>query len=172
VPSCDDRSMDDTCGARLRASLDAQRRHALGILEGLDDADLRRAVLPSGWSCAGLVQHLAVDVEQFWFTAVMAGDPDAVEAASKPADGWTVPADRATAEVLHRYRSAIDRADAVIDRMSLDDPPAWWPTYFGSWRLEDLEQVLLHVITETACHAGHLDAARELIDGRQWFVQS
>jgi len=28
----------------------------------------------------------------------------------------------------------------------------------------------LHVITETACHAGHLDAARELIDGRRWLV--
>jgi Protein of unknown function (DUF664) len=29
---------------------------------------------------------------------------------------------------------------------------------------------MLHVITETACHAGHLDAARELIDGRQWLA--
>jgi hypothetical protein len=29
---------------------------------------------------------------------------------------------------------------------------------------------ILHVITETATHAGHLDAARELIDGGQWLV--
>jgi hypothetical protein len=29
---------------------------------------------------------------------------------------------------------------------------------------------MLHVITETAIHAGHLDAVRELIDGRQWLV--
>jgi hypothetical protein len=29
---------------------------------------------------------------------------------------------------------------------------------------------VLHVITETATHAGHLDAARELIDGRMWLV--
>jgi hypothetical protein len=29
---------------------------------------------------------------------------------------------------------------------------------------------MLHVITETAVHAGHLDAVRELIDGRQWLV--
>jgi hypothetical protein len=28
----------------------------------------------------------------------------------------------------------------------------------------------MHVITETATHAGHMDAARELIDGRQWLV--
>ncbi len=36
--------------------------------------------------------------------------------------------------------------------------------------MPDLQFVLLHLITETACHAGHLDAARELIDGRQWVV--
>jgi hypothetical protein len=34
----------------------------------------------------------------------------------------------------------------------------------------DLEAVMLHVITETAAHAGHLDAARELIDGRKWMA--
>jgi len=36
--------------------------------------------------------------------------------------------------------------------------------------MDDLREILLHVITETACHAGHLDAARELIDGKQWLV--
>ena len=34
----------------------------------------------------------------------------------------------------------------------------------------DLRYIMLHMITETACHAGHLDAARELIDGTQWIV--
>ncbi len=43
--------------------------------------------------------------------------------------------------------------------------PSGW-----TWRLANLREVLLHVITETACHAGHLDAARELIDGRKWMV--
>jgi Protein of unknown function (DUF664) len=53
----------------------------------------------------------------------------------------------------------------------LDNAPAWWPEdLFGSWRLNDLREILLHVIAETATHAGHLDAARELIDGRQWIV--
>jgi hypothetical protein len=33
-----------------------------------------------------------------------------------------------------------------------------------------LAGIMLHVITETAVHAGHLDAVRELIDGRQWIV--
>ena len=36
--------------------------------------------------------------------------------------------------------------------------------------LSDLRVVMLHVLKETACHAGHLDAVRELIDGRQWIV--
>jgi hypothetical protein len=69
------------------------------------------------------------------------------------------------------YRSEIDRADAVIHHTALDAPPAWWPAgLFGDYRLDDLAEVMLHVITETATHAGHLDAVRELIDGRQWLV--
>jgi Protein of unknown function (DUF664) len=40
----------------------------------------------------------------------------------------------------------------------------------GDWRLDDLRQIILHMITETACHAGHLDAARELLDGLPWLV--
>ena len=31
---------------------------------------------------------------------------------------------------------------------------------------------MIHVITETACHTGHLDAARELIDGTTWLSGS
>ena len=54
----------------LLGHLDAQRRHVLGILEGLDEDGLRRTVLPSGWNCLGLLQHLALDDERFWFQAV------------------------------------------------------------------------------------------------------
>ncbi len=46
------------------------------------------------------------------------------------------------------------------------------PDAEGEWRLHDVRDVLLHVITETACHAGHLDAVRELIDGQQWLVNT
>lgn len=71
----------------------------------------------------------------------------------------------------HAYRREIELADAIIAATSLDSPPAWWPEdLFGSWRLDDLREILLHVIVETACDAGHLDAARELIDGRQSIV--
>lgn len=56
------------------SSLADQRRHVLGILEGLSEEDLRRpSILPSHWTCAGLVHHLAIDVERFWFRAVSLG---------------------------------------------------------------------------------------------------
>ena len=42
--------------------------------------------------------------------------------------------------------------------------------WFGDWRMDDLREIAMHVVTETACHAGHLDTARELVDGRQWMV--
>jgi len=40
---------------------------------------------------------------------------------------------------------------------------------FLPW-LDSVREILLHVITETAAHSGHLDAARELIDGKQHLV--
>jgi uncharacterized damage-inducible protein DinB len=158
----------DRGAAALLASLNSQRKHVLGILEGLPDEALRRPVLPSGWNCLGLVQHLAIDVERFWFQQVMAGEPR--DAADAPDDAWRVGPDTSAEAVLSGYRREIDRADEIIAATSLDAAPAWWPDFFGSYRLDDLQQVMLHVITETACHAGHLDAVRELIDGRTWLV--
>jgi hypothetical protein len=54
---------------------------------------------------------------------------------------------------------AVQLADKIIAATSLEAPPAWWPGFFPpSFRLDNLRQVLLHVIAETACHTGHLDA--------------
>ncbi len=151
--------------------LAAQRQHVLGIVEGLDDDALRRAVLPSGWTCLGLVQHLALDVERFWFGAVMGGDPSTITALADTADAWQVDPASSPASVLDLYRRTIADADEVIAATPLDAAPRWWPEdQFGTWRAHDLGEVMLHVIAETACHSGHLDAAREIIDGRQWFV--
>jgi hypothetical protein len=62
-------------------------------------------------------------------------------------------------------------ADAVAALLSADEAPKYWPQeLFGDWRLDSVREVLLHVLVETATHAGHLDAARELIDGKQWIV--
>lgn len=152
--------------AALLAALNDQRQHVLGILDGLDADALRRPVLPSGWTSLGLVRHLTLDVERLWFRAVTGGRPDLVV----PGDAWRVDDGTPAAEVLDGYRREIEEADAVIAGTPLSRAPAWWPAGFGDWRLRDLREVLLHVVVETACHAGHLDAVRELIDGRRWLV--
>ncbi|TVZ04468.1 DUF664 domain-containing protein [Trebonia kvetii] len=66
--------------------------------------------------------------------------------------------------------SAIAKADAIIAATPLDAMPKWWPDFFNDFPARPLRSTILHVITETACHAGHLDAARELTDGTQWLV--
>ncbi len=52
------------------AALNRARRHVRATLDGLNDEDLRRATTPSGWTLLGMVQHLALDVECFWFRSV------------------------------------------------------------------------------------------------------
>jgi uncharacterized damage-inducible protein DinB len=152
-------------------SLRSVRRHVLGILDGLDDDALRRPMLPSGWSALGLVRHLTIDVERFWFQAVLGGEPAAVAEVGADGDAWVVPAATPPSDILDAYRAAAEISDAIIAATSPDTSPRWWPAdMFGGWRLDDAGEVVLHVIVETACHAGHLDAARELLDGRQWMV--
>jgi hypothetical protein len=158
----------------LLASLAIQRNHVLGILEGLTDDQLHQPVLPSGWSCLGMVQHLTASDERFWFRGIVGGDSACVSASADEAKAeaiWRVPPGTPAAAVLDAYRRETKLADAVIAVTPLGQPPAIWPTeIWPDWRLPDLHAVILHVITETACHAGHLDAARELIDGRQWMT--
>ena len=157
----------------LLDTLTSQRRHVLGVVAGLSEEDLLRPVLPSGWTCASLINHLALDVEMFWFRAVIDAQPDAIAELALIADAWQVAPDASAEAILTNYRDQVELADAVLARTDLDAAPAWWPReQFGDWRLDTNHEVLLHVISETACHAGHLDAARELLDGNQWFVQA
>ncbi|HEY3906221.1 MAG TPA: DinB family protein [Streptosporangiaceae bacterium] len=156
-------------GADLLSYLSQQREHVLGILENLPEEAMRRPVLPTGWTCAGLVQHLTMDVERFWFRQVMAGEQ--LQPDEFTGNAWQVQPEVSAEAVLQRYQREIDRADKIITATSLEAPPAWWPDFFApSFHLDNLRQVLLHVITETACHAGHLDAARELVDGQTWLI--
>ncbi|MHB8440369.1 MAG: DinB family protein [Acidimicrobiales bacterium] len=161
--------MNDETDTLIEA-LDNQRAHVLGILDGLTGDALRHPVLPSGWTCLGLVQHLALDVERFWFHQVVAGEKVDHGSVEEPGSAWQVRDDVRPATVFDRYRHEAERANKIIAGTPMDAEPRAWPEFFGEWRLPDLRSVVLHVITETACHAGHLDAARELPDGRTWLV--
>jgi hypothetical protein len=153
--------------ALLRALQD-QREHVLRAVAGLPAAALRKPVLPSGWTCLGLIQHLTLDVERFWFCAVVAGEQ--VELCSG-AEAWQVDAGTPSTAVLDAYRAESRRADAVIRSTDLGAEPAWWPVeVFADLPVRNLRQTVLAVLTETSCHAGHLDVVRGLLDGHQDLV--
>jgi uncharacterized damage-inducible protein DinB len=151
--------------------LAGQRRHILDQVTGLSEEQMRRPVLPSGWSCLGLVQHLTLSDERYWFEVVMAGHPLDFWPEGENAD-WQVGSNVPAGTVIAEYRAAIDRSDRYLAALRLDDPPAqpevWWAG--AGLSFPDLRTVLVHVIIETATHAGHLDAARELLDGQQYLV--
>jgi hypothetical protein len=78
----------------------------------------------------------------------------------EPEDDLVVEPDRATADIVAFYRRARAAADRVIDDLPVD-------TLGTSWAGEtvSLRWVLIHMVEETARHAGHMDIVRELIDG-------
>jgi hypothetical protein len=161
-------AMADERQALIRA-LDIQRHHVLGILDGLTEEQLHRPVLPSGWSCLGLVHHLAVGVEHYWFRCIAGGEPTDVLPQGPGAD-WVVGPDQSGESVLGLYRQETALADRVIAATPMDAPPRQRDEWWGDWDVPDFRFILVHVITEVACHAGHLDAAVELLAGRQWIV--
>ncbi len=137
--------------------------------EGEDDQDAAGSAV--GVDLPGTVQHLALDVERFWFRGVVAGEQTVIDGLADTPAAWHVAAEAPAAAVFDVYRQEIERATAIITATPLEAAPAWWPAdHFGDFRLHNLREVMLHVLTETACHAGHLDAVRELIDGRRWLV--
>ena len=83
-------------------------------------------------------------------------------------DSWAPEA--ANEQPLAQYADECRRATAAVSALQLDARPAWWFDVSGDPPHSSLRAVLLHVIVETATHAGHLDICRELADGGQRLV--
>lgn len=144
----------------LRASLDRHRDVVLWKIEGVPDDDLRRPMTPSGTNLLGLVKHLAA-VEYEWFCRTFGRETEPLpfDDTDENAD-LRVDVDESTEDVIAFYGRARQAADAVIAELALDDTGTSW---YGE--TVSLRWVLIHMIEETARHAGHLDIVRELIDG-------
>src|SRR3954464_5068175 len=142
--------------------LDGQRQHVLTQLEGLSDEQLRQPVLPSGWSCRGLVRHLTLSDERYWFEVVVAGEPLNFWPEGDNGD-WQGGPGEPTTEILAAYRSAIAQSNDIISAPGLGDPPKqpepWW--HDAGLDFPDLRSIVVHVLVETSAPAGHLDAVRE-----------
>jgi len=160
--------IEDTEDQALLAFLAAQRDAVLSIVAGLDEEAWHRSVVPSGWTPAGLVEHLG-GAEWHWFQGVVAGaDPDLPgdldETPYDPAAAFV--SDDPSAEIIGFYRDQCARSDAVLAATPLSAAPRGQHGVPGQDEPPDVRWVVLHMIEETARHAGHLDIARELIDGQ------
>ncbi|NED56714.1 MULTISPECIES: DinB family protein [Micromonospora] len=149
--------------AALCEFLEYQRVSIRAILADLDEPSLRTPVLPSGWSPLGLVEHLG-HAERHWFQEVFRGS---VEPLPWPDENTPLRTTRSPWQVFGFYRDQCDISDAIIAAAPLSATPAGrHPDETLASQTTDLRRIILHVIEETARHAGHLDAVRELIDGR------
>ncbi|MEK6312634.1 MAG: DUF664 domain-containing protein, partial [Curtobacterium sp.] len=152
----------------LVSELRAQRRRVIATLDGLPEEALTRSRLPSAWSPLGMVRHLTHDVERFWFRGVVAGERLALPTDDEVWHPTTWPGARV---VVEAYEAAAAQSDAVIGSTPLEALPSAAAMAMYPWApARSLLETVLHVITETATHAGHLDIARELVDGHQHLV--
>ena len=150
----------------LETFLDFYRETILWKVSGMSDPDLRKVIVPSGWSPLGMIKHLAY-VERSWFRTRFSGeeglpvpwtdeDPDA---------DFRIEPQETTADILAFYRDECERSRAIAASASLDDLAAHWPADRPPEKRPNLRWIFVHMIDETARHAGHLDIVRELIDG-------
>jgi uncharacterized damage-inducible protein DinB len=158
---------EETTKRELLEWLDAQRTHVAEQVRAMPAEARRHSQVPSGWTPRGVIRHLTLDVERVWFRAVMAGEHLDLP---KGYDGWTAPELQSDEELLEQYANECRLATSAVDKLRLDAEPVWWFEGSGAPPYSSLREILLHVIVETATHAGHLDICRELVDGGQRLV--
>jgi len=144
----------------LRVALQRHRDVVLWKVDGLDDEQLRRPMTPSGTNLLGLVKHLA-SVEYGWFCETFGRETEPLPFDDDdPEADLRVEPHETTADVVAFYRRSWAAADAAIEAIGLAETgPAW----FGEQ--VSMRWVLIHMVEETARHAGHMDIVRELLDG-------
>ena len=138
--------------------LDYLRDSVAAKLDDVDEGGARTVAVPSGTNLLGLIQHLTM-AEQQWFGHVFAGSDDPV-----PTRSMEVDRTQNIREVLDRYRAACATSNSIVNEstgaMALAARGAWGDAQVN------LRWILLHMIEETARHAGHADILREQLDGQ------
>lgn len=137
----------------LRGFLDYLRTSMAAKVEGAPEPQVRTAGVPSGTNLLGLLNHLTF-VERALFLGDQVTDWQATFRAA-PTDS--------VADVVARYREAVERADEVLDGCA--DLGAPVPRPRRGRPAPSVRWALTHMIEETGRHAGHADILRELIDG-------
>ena len=153
----------------------AQQRDAFRIVAyGLSDEQARATPTAGTLSIGGLIKHVAF-VESGWIDTMLGrpgaggGGDDFEESQDAYADNFVLGPDETVAGALDAYAAVAARTEAAV--AGIDDLGRAVPVPQGvPWYPDDVEAwsvrwVLLHLIQETARHAGHADIVRESIDG-------
>jgi hypothetical protein len=146
--------------AGLTMFLDEQRSAILRKIDGVSEEDAVRTPTASDLSLLTLVKHLAF-VERRWFQLSVAGrDIPGLWPPSNPGEELRVDPGDTLASVRALYEGIVAESRAITAAVG---PPgtSCHPASDGL----NVRWVLLHMIEETARHAGHADIIRESIDG-------
>jgi hypothetical protein len=160
VPTADEREL-------LLRFLNRQREEVVAVAEGLSDEQARWTPDGALLSVAGIINHLA-HVEWRWIEGRYLGQPFPKRTDEFKADGIGIEHVCAAYSLQAQRTDDIVRAAPSLEVECIgregDGPPAH--TLLGFDKPVDLRWVVLHLIEETAHHAGHADATRELLDGK------
>jgi hypothetical protein len=147
---------------------DMQRAIIHWKCEGMSDADAHRSVLPASplMTMAGVVSHLRW-TEKTWFEVLFLGRPaDGPQFRDDPEDADMMVEGVPLAQLLDEYARQCAVSNEIIAAHSLDQVGKH--PDFGS-AAASLRWMVIHMVEETARHAGHLDAIRELLDGEKGY---
>ncbi len=148
--------------AVVSGSLDGLRDRILSKLDGLPDAALRAAAGPLTWSPLGLVRHLTW-VERRWMRWGFLAET--IDPYPRDGDEWRVDAAEPLASVLADYRAEVAHSRAVAGAAGFETVSLTGGRFDASEAPPTLGRILVHLHQEYSRHLGHLDVARELIDG-------
>ncbi|MET7346230.1 DinB family protein [Streptomyces sp. NPDC087866] len=149
----------------LLGYLEWYRETLMRKLDGLSDSHLRMPVEPLGWSPLGLVQHLGW-VERRWLRWGFGGEDVVAYPPGGDVEEWTVAADTSIIQVIAAYQAEVTAANSLAAPAALSDKARLGGRFKTPDQAPSLGRILFHLLQEYARHAGHLDIARELIDGR------
>lgn len=151
----------------LQRYLREERDALLATVDGLTERQVRWPCTPTGTNLLGILKHTA-SVSLGYFGETFGREhgqalPWFDEDARVNDDMWAT-AEEPREQIVALYEASAREADATIAENDLDAPGRvpWWPVERSA---VTLQQILVHMIAETARHAGHADIVRELLLG-------
>jgi len=148
----------------LLGKLAAHRRGLSMKVADVSEEDAAKRTTVSELTLGGLLKHVTY-AEELWIDFVVEGKK--VDDVDRYARSFVPGPDETVAVLLERYEAAAARTDDVIRGLPTLDvahplPDAPWYPPDTNW---SARQVVIHILAETAQHAGHADILREALDG-------